>query len=54
MHWYRVILDEAAVIRNKATIVSNAVTALKSNYNWTLTVSIYARRTRADFMKRVL
>ena len=47
MDWYRVILDEAAVIRNKNTIASKAVMELKSRINWCLTVSAQLNITNA-------
>ncbi|THU80036.1 hypothetical protein K435DRAFT_768393 [Dendrothele bispora CBS 962.96] len=37
VEWYRIICDEAQVIRNKRTRMSRAVTELTSTYRWCLT-----------------
>lgn len=37
MKWYRVVLDEAHFIRNKATQASRAVWDLEAVYRWSLT-----------------
>lgn len=36
MQWYRVVLDEAMIIRNKATLSAKACFMLKSTYRWVL------------------
>ncbi|KAI6115018.1 SNF2 family N-terminal domain-containing protein [Pisolithus croceorrhizus] len=35
--WHRVILDEAHIIRNRATVASRSLALLRANYRWMLT-----------------
>lgn len=37
IHWYRVILDEAHMIKNRATKATKACCALRAEYRWCLT-----------------
>lgn len=46
MEWYRVILDEAQLIRNRGTRMANAAFRLNAEYKWALTYVSASRRVR--------
>ena len=50
--WFRVILDEAAIIRNRVTKASRVVLELSAEIKWCLTVS-YTRVGRWEAADKI-
>jgi SNF2 family DNA or RNA helicase len=48
MAWYRIVLDEAAVVRNKSTKASKCILELVGDIRWCLTVSTGEDSTGQD------